>query len=385
MTTSRRVRRPFSKRRLCAAISVVLLSLVLVPALHVPGAGRARAQLAPTAVRVGASFSPGRAAALGLDYQAAFRQLERMRFRVIRLSAYWQEIDRDGYQQLDWLMAEAERSGQPVLLSVGMKGQGWPEFSIPPRLVPHDTPDGTDLADDPELRSATLAFIRSTVERYRQSGSLVAWQVENEPFNRSGPHRWWIGPRFVRQEIGLVKRIDRRPVVVSAFSHFNLIVDRASSPVGFGLRGLFGFGMGSAETEALDALGLGDVLGLDVYTEIGYRLLGQPYLARASSDWPERIGYWRAAATSLRRQAWVTEAQAEPWEASVRAAPGPESLSPKAMRDVFFALKEEGYSTVLLWGSEYWLWRARNADQRWLQTVQQILDEEAASPSIMTA
>jgi len=36
----------------------------------------------------------------------------------------------------------------------------------------------------------------------------------------------------------------------------------------------------------------------------------------------------------------------------------------------------------LLWGSEYWLWRADHGDSRWVDTVKSVLAQEAAAPAI---
>jgi len=54
----------------------------------------------------------------------------------------------------------------------------------------------------------------------------------------------------------------------------------------------------------------------------------------------------------------------------------------QSIRTMFGALKDAGYSTILLWGSEYWLWRAADGDSRWLDTVQTILHSEARAPAL---
>ena len=64
-----------------------------------------------------------------------------MRFGILRLSASWREIERYGYEHLDWLLTTAERARQPVLLTVGMKALGWPEFYLPEGLSPSDAPE----------------------------------------------------------------------------------------------------------------------------------------------------------------------------------------------------------------------------------------------------
>lgn len=371
--------------RLPSLALVLLVALGLFGPLHLFGPTRAKARMILPPVAVGTSFSPLRATALGLDYQAAFRQLEGMHFRVIRLSAYWNEVDAYGYDELDWLTAEAERTGQPIVLSVGMKGLGWPEFYVPSSVFTDGVPaEGRDVTLDPGLRTTALEFVENTVVRYRHNRALYAWQIENEPFNRAGPSHWWISPAFVSDEIEAARSLDdrHRPVIVNAFGHFNLFFDQASNRNGLDVRSLLGFEGDSAEKESLAVLARGDILGLDVYTGIGYRFMGGNYLSHAGSDWPDQVAHWRSLAQAQGKQAWITEAQAEPWEASMATFANPKSVSPEAIRTMFGSLKDAGYSTVLLWGSEYWLWRAANGDTQWIDTVQSILHSEARAPSL---
>ncbi len=351
------------------------------------GSRRAKASAVYAPVQVGTSFSPRRAAYLGLDVRDSYSQLLAMHFRVIRLPAYWNEIDAGGsagYDQLDWLMAEAARAGQPVVLTLGMKSLGWPEFYLPDELQPAaGLSDSSDITGDADLRSATLVFIEDVVARYRANPQLVAWQVENEPFNRAGPQKWWLGQEFVRQELQAVKALDGRPVIVTAFSHFNRGLDAASSRQGFDLRQILGFEVDSAERDSLAVLQAGDILGMDVYTRIGYRFLGRDTISTANDDWDQHLIRWRQAAQRQGKRAWVTEAQAEPWETDKTSYTAPRSFGPGHIAQTFTGLKEAGYSTVLLWGAEYWLWQdQRMGDGRWLQTVRDILARESKAPAV---
>jgi hypothetical protein len=376
-------------RRRVQVLAIVFLVLFLAVAplhLFMPATAKAHGVVGP--VQVGISFSPRRAEYLGLDYRSAFTRLEALHFRVIRLTAYWDEVDQQGYGQLDWLMNEAKRAGQPVALTVGMKGLGWPEFFIPASVMPAaGLTQGQDVASDSSLRDATLSFVEDTVLRYRDNPALIAWQVENEPFNRAGPQRLWIDAEFLHDEITSVRQLDghHRPVIVNAFSHFNLVFDQASARQGFDLRQWLGFEADSAERDALAVLNRGDVLGLDVYTAIGYRFLGQDHMSNADGDWPDRLAKVRDLIRSQGKQAWITEAQAEPWESAANSYGDPKSTSPQAMRSIFANLKEAGFSTVLFWGSEYWLWRADHGDSRWIDTVKAILLGESRAPSMAMA
>jgi hypothetical protein len=181
-----------------------------------------------------------------------------------------------------------------------------------------------------------------------------------------------------------VRQLDNhhRPMIVNAFSHFNLLFDQASARQGFDLRGVLGFDADSAERDSLSVLNKGDVLGLDVYTAIGYQFVGQDHLSRADGDWPDRLARVRDLAMKQGKQAWITEAQAEPWEASDSTFAKPKSTSPQAIRSLFLNLKDAGYGTVLFWGAEYWLWQQDRGDARWIDTVKAILRSESAAPPI---
>ena len=374
------------RQRRVQALAIVLLVpfLAIAPAhLFMPAPVKAHGVAAP--VQVGTSFSPVRAGYLGLDYRSAFKRLEAMHFRVIRLSSYWDQVDSEGYDQLDWLMNEAQRARQPIVLTVGMKALGWPEFFIPASVTDLATLNqGQDVASDSSLRAGTLAFVEDTVLRYRDNPALVGWQIENEPLNRAGPQRLWIDAGFLRDEISSVRQLDRhhRPLIVNAFSHFNLVFDQASARQGFDLRQWLGFDADSAERDSLAVLNRGDVLGLDVYTAIGYQFLGQDHLSRADGDWPDRLARVRELAKRQGKQAWITEAQAEPWESAQETYTDPKSTNPVAIRSIFENLKDAGYGTVLFWGSEYWLWRADNGDPRWIDAIKAILRDESRAPSM---
>jgi hypothetical protein len=381
------IRSLVARRRVQALALVLLVPLLAVIPLHlfIPATARAHGVVGP--VQVGTSFSPWRAQYLGLDYQKAFSRLEAMHFRVIRLSAYWDQVDREGYDQLDWLMNEAQRAHQPIVLTVGMKALGWPEFFIPDttRSV-RAVSNGEDVASEPTIREGTLGFVDETVLRYRDNRALMGWQIENEPFNRAGPDRLWIDANFVRDEIASVRSLDRhhRPIIVNAFSHFNVVFDRASARQGFDLRQLLGFEADGAERDALSVLNRGDVLGLDVYTAIGYQFLGRDQMSHADADWPDRLAGLRDLARRQGKQAWITEAQAEPWESGATSYTSPKSTSPEAIRTLFANLKDAGYATILFWGSEYWLWREDHGDSRWVNTVKSILRQESSSPALAT-
>jgi len=321
-----------------------------------------------SAFRAGTSFSPRRCTRFGLRAEAAFGDVLALGLDPVRLSAYWDSIRKDGFGELDRLLDMAADAGRSVVLTVGMKAIQWPEFYLPEGLAPAVRRSGR-IGTEPAFAAAAMGFVSEVVARYRDHPSIAAWQVENEPFNRSGPHGWWIDPALVRREVAAVRKLDSRRIVLNAFNHFNAAVDRSSRPriAPFGLRRLV------PEREILDVLQPGDVLGLDAYTAIGAGAEGERIVRRADPDWADRAASWLDRARSAGRDAWIIEAQAEPWEASGETWTNPQTFAPDDIGLVFGRLAGAGYSTILLWGCEYWLWRASAGDDRWLEAARGIV------------
>lgn len=305
-----------------------------------------------TAIRAGTSFSPRRCARFGLDVEATFRNVLALGVDPVRLSAYWDTIRKDGFGELDRLLDIARDANRSIVLTVGMKAIQWPEFYLPDGIATDPRWNGR-IGLAPKLADSVVEFVAEVVARYQHHPAVTAWQVENEPFNRSGPDALWIEPGLVRRELEAVRRLDGRPIVLNAFNHFDRRLDGASRPP----VGLFRLLRLVPEREILRLLGPQDVLGLDVYTAIG--------LTTAASDWADRAGSWLRAARRRGRDAWIIEAQAEPWEESGDWR-RPLSFAPDDMGAVFRRLAAVGYSTILLWGCEYWFWRAAEGDQRWV-------------------
>ncbi len=318
-------------------------------------------------VRVGTSFSPHRCSWFGISAQMTFGQVLELRLGLVRVSAYWDEIRREGYAGLDWLIDVAKAARQPILLTVGMKAIQWPEFYIPPDVRP-DVHQAGKVGSDPDFSKEVLAFVSKTVGRYRDRAEIVAWQVENEPFNRSGPRRWWIDQNLVRSEIEVVRALDARPIVVNAFTHFDLLVDFAGRP----RRGLFDINGLVPEKAILELLGASDVLGLDVYPAVATQVLGRSIVRRASRDWAEAAGRWLRKAKGQGNDAWIIECQAEPFESPLDRLANPRSFAPEDVGAVSDRLVSAGFTTVLLWGCEYWFWRAAAGDRRWLEAAKRV-------------
>jgi hypothetical protein len=309
---------------------------------------------------LGTSFTRWRAEALGLDYRRAFTRLCELELFPIRLSAAWRELHQYGFEHLDWLLDHAGATGRPVVLTVGMKALGWPEFYLP---------EGLDPADRGVQRQA-LSMVEQVVRRYADRPAVLAWQIENEPFNRSGPQARWIPRAVVRREARAVRAIDRmRPLLITTFAHFDPGLDRSSSRHQQAWKQRLALDI-PAEREALAILDQRDMLGVDVYRAIGWLdQAGSRHLARADDDQFGWVATWQRIAGEQGKRFWVTEAQAEPWEPKAPSSGDPVTSTPDAIRQLVEQLHRLEVETVLLWGSEHWLWRERQGDSRWIDAV----------------
>jgi hypothetical protein len=331
-------------------------------------------------INVGLTFSPREAAYRDLPWRHAFDAALDAAPSLVRVGAYWSEIESTpgeyDFTTLDWLLDRATARQQRVLLTVGMKAPRWPEYYLPVWLSSRlELPDGAQVSDHSGIRTATLAFVSATVAHVRLRDVIAAWQVENEPLDPSGPHAWSIGKDFLAEEVALVRDLDhlQRRIVVTTFIETQPVV--AWPPA-----------RAQMVARSRDALAIADVLGLDVYPSRTVHLLGTAFTVTWPAWlWSDVLTELRVLATAEGKDAWIVEAQAEPWLTGGRAPPpiwpGTE-LGPTSTLNVLSWLQAAGYRTVLLWGTEHWeARRAQHQDSSWWTAVTNVLTESAARSS----
>lgn len=272
---------------------------------------------------------------------------------VVRLPIYWELVepqpDQLDFSSVDSLLdavAEHDRSAAvqtKVILTVGARNFMYPELHVPAWAGAQGQPGLGQAQAGAEYR----AYFDTSIARYRASPLLYAWQVENEPLDyvptgMPGDDR--IGQQQLAWEMDEVHALDpQHQAVTTTYNGLNTLVDMLElwAPQAVTHAGTVG------HPEA--ALGIGDALGLDVYIDgpsVPLRHVAPTGLRLA---WKQQtVAFWAGRAQAAGKSVWLTEVQAQPWDA--HGTFGPADLVASAG-----SYRQEDLGVVLLWGVETWL------------------------------
>ncbi len=298
---------------------------------------------------LGATFSASYATSLGLDWRETYTAfLDDLGVRMIRLPAYWNEVESEEgvyrFDDLDWIVHEAAKRNAKIVLAVGHRLPRWPECHAP--AWANELPTA-------ERQSRVLALVRTTVTRYRINPTIVAWQVENEPLLEA----FGVCPKpdieFLKQEVALVRSLDRRPIVVTESGELSTW---------------------------LRTVRISDILGISMY-----RVSWNPYLGYIF--YPLSPGFYRHRANAVSgftKKIVVTELQAEPWvPQGILNTPLDEqfrSMNAARLRENIAFVRRAGFNEVYLWGVEWWYWLKTKKDDPVIWELGRRLYEESAPP-----
>jgi len=273
-------------------------------------------------IQFGVTFSTRYATYLGLDWKDLFQKgLNELGIRHFRIPVYWPDIEPSQGQfvwdDLDWIVTQADQSGAEILLAIGQKVPRWPECYIPSWAI--------YLSQDKQ-DEALLNMLDQVVNRYKSHLSVKQWQIENEPFFSFGSCP---KPRvdLIEKEIAQVRRLDNRPIVMTVSGE------------------LESWGRSAKMT---------DILGISIY-----RKVFQPNLG--SFPYPIPALFYRLRSLfvfAYHRPIIVTEFQMEPWlpkafdQFSLQEREELFSLS-QFKKNISY-IRRTGFSEVYLWGFEWW-------------------------------
>ncbi len=293
----------------------------------------------PQDSRYGVSFAPSQCRFFELDPELVLTKLLAAGFRLFRISCNWNQIEkRPGeydFSEIEWQLNMIASEGGKAIVTVGMKAQRYPEYYIPSFYK-----DGFDQAEA-FIRSLD-AFLTATMKRLMTQQCIIAWQVENEPLDPSGPKQQSISPELLQREVKLVRSIDN--------SHRQIMVN------------LWGNSIATRDSwrNLLEMSGI-DQIGLDIYPRVWRsnklaRFFLGSYAAPEFS--PEQFARLTAQAQQAGKQLFLAELQAEPWEqGDYRQLAKTPSMDFDQILENVQSYSLPSYNYILLWGAEYWVWK----------------------------
>jgi hypothetical protein len=281
--------------------------------------------------QLGVTFIPSYATYLGVDPQETFNAIVNdLGVKQFRLTSYWNEIEptpgQYDFTTLDWEMRAAENSGATVSLAIGLRQPRWPECHAPDWV---DT-----IAPSSQWQPALEQYMTKVIERYKDSPSLVSYQLENEFFNVFGECHDFDRARLI-SEFDLVKKLDaKHPVIMSRSNNYA------------------GLAVGNPRA---------DITGLSVYRKV-YSPWVRGYFTYPFPSW--YYAFLAGAQQILTgKPSVIHELQAEPWPVDgkstldVSLAEQNKTFDAAQLEaNVSFA-KQSGIRQIDLWGPEYWYYR----------------------------
>lgn len=294
----------------------------------------------------GTTFVPNYARYLGVDPKETLNAIiNDLDVDRIRLVSYWKDIEKSpgvyDFSELDWQFKMAEDRGTDVSLAIGMRQPRWPEC--------HE-PDWIDASQPRSQWQPQLeAFMSAVINRYKDSPSLVSYQLENEYFlDVFGECKNFERARLV-DEYNLVKRLD---------PDTKLIISRSNN-----WTVASGFPVGKPRA---------DEFGVSVYKRVWDRTISKRYFEYPIPPW-----FYSVLAGGGKiftgKDLIIHELQAEAWTPDgyeISSAPVDElykSMNPERLKARLKYGADTGMRTVDTWGAEWWYQMKvkRNAPEMW--------------------
>lgn len=292
--------------------------------------------------KFGVTFSDKYARALGLNEQELFvKILDEMKIRKFRLMTYWDDVEPEAgkynFATIKWQLDQVTMRGGQVILVVGRRQPRWPECHDPQWLAGIDTK---------QQHQAELQYIKTTVESLKNYQSIVAWQVDNEPFlnifGKCPPE----SQKDYLDKLNLVKSLDTRPTIITDSGELSSWYQTAS---------------------------INPIIGTSLYRHTWNQWYGNFYYPL-----PPAYYHWKANMIKLftpLQSVFISELQLEPWSDNLPPATDIkdqyQSMNlDRWQKNIDFA-KRVGFSEVYLWGVEWWYWlkERRGDDSFWQQAL----------------
>lgn len=328
----------------------VLLAIVLVViVLGIMGYVAAPATDSPV---WGINFSASRARDLDLEPIALFTTiLDDLQVKHVRLPLYWNtfEPEKNNYDftEIGTLLDIAQEHDVQVILVLGRKLPRWPECHEPAWFA------GLSLE---EQNQAVLQEIVVAVRTLESNPTIVAWQLENEPFFEYGPDCPVIDKDLYKKELATIRQWDslQRPIIGTDSGEKGAWLPTAWTGI--------------------------DIFGSTMYRQV-YLDKKQRYTTYPLPAWTYRVKAGWVRLFSKADRSFGVELQAEPWFAGVGAqqtqlAEQLRLMNRQVLLENIDYARASGLEQHYFWGAEWWYWLAKvHQDSSLIETVKPLFKE----------
>jgi len=235
-------------------------------------------------LKLGVTYSPFYAQELGLNPKTTFiKMLDELKVDLVRLPIYWDEIEtfplHFDFTNPDFYISEALKRNVKIVPVLGHRVPRWPEC-FAPIWVQKST-----IA---QRQDRILKLIREEVNHFKAFPNIVAWQIENEPFLPYGECDKITNQtkRLVKDEVGIVKSLDNRPVLITDSGEL--------SPW-------------------IDALIISDTFGHTLYRQVWNKYFGQVQYPFPPIFYKLKGDLIKLITQNTDKEIIISELQAEPW------------------------------------------------------------------------
>lgn len=307
-----------------------IIYILLVLALLAGGVFFLAMKPVPNQIIYGMSFNTLYADELGLDWREVYDAIiDDLGVRHLRLAAHWPMVEPSpgvyNFTELDYQIARAEEVGADVVFAVGRRLPRWPECHVPEW--------GTSLSWENQ-KVEIREYLEVVVERYKDSPSIIYWQVENEPYLEvfAKEHCNELDEEFLIEEIKIVRELDpTRPILVTDSGNLGLWAD---------------------------AYKHGDAFGTSVYVYFWNPELGQ--FRTAIPPWFYRFKENVIALFYGDKPTYLIELSAEPWllepVVNVDVETQYSRMDIDKIKEILDYARDTRYDRQYLWGAEWWYW-----------------------------
>jgi len=292
----------------------------------------------------GVTFSKKYCGEIGLDWKEVYLAvLDDLKVKEIRLPIYWDEIESQknvfDFTDYDYIINEGAKRNVKFIVNIGWRLPRWPECHAP-EWVAKNYPAST--------QAFALNMLGTVVSHYKDKQSIIAWQVENEPFFNT----FGICPpsdiNFFKTELATVKKLDSRPIVISATGELSSWQEESK---------------------------MADIFGSTLYRVVWGPWTG--YVRYPIPAWFYRLKAYLAGIKPENRI--IIELQAEPWVPSgniiyLPAAEANKSFNLKQFRANLQYAINVNFKQAYLWGVEWWYWKYKNGDQSYWELARTIFN-----------